>query len=188
MMSEVGDSSREAALDQEGRGHRQRTRMTWAGVLMAGAVAAAGCRPETPPENYEVVEEPLPEPEPPPEPPEDEEQPEEPLEPVQEDPQFTPGMSVQEAMDAVPASADRLNVEQERLAEPLTNPELYEPCKLSASQHFTAQVAVWEGKAVGMDVSTTPKNEQLEQCIREQVQTVEWEDKVKSLNTVQFNY
>lgn len=104
------------------------------------------------------------------------------------EPTFTPGMSVTEAINAVPQGAERVNIEQEVLAEPLTKPELYEPCKLKPNQHFKVKLAVWDGKAVGMDITTTPHNEALTSCIREQLEKLAWEDKVKSLNTVEFAF
>lgn len=103
-------------------------------------------------------------------------------------PEFRPGMSVEEAILAVPQSAQRVNIEQDALAAPLMRMELYEPCKLSGSQKFKLRVAVWDGRAVGIDVSSQPKNEQLDVCLRQQIEGVTWADKVKSLNTVEFSY
>lgn len=103
-------------------------------------------------------------------------------------PEFRPGMSVNEATNAVPPNVERLNIEQERLAEPLMDPKLYEPCSLQGHHHFTVKVAVWDGKAVGLDVSTKPNDEKLAACLRQQIQDVEWEDKAKSLNTVEYSY
>lgn len=103
------------------------------------------------------------------------------------EPVFSDSMSVDEAIDAVPPNADRLNIEQERLAEPLQKPELYEPCKLG-SGHFKARVAVWNGRAVGVDVETQPKSPALAKCIDTQIRQVEWSDKVRSLNTVEYSY
>lgn len=104
------------------------------------------------------------------------------------EPEFRPGMSVEEAISAVPQSAQRVNIEQEVLAAPLMRMELYEPCKVSGSQKFKLRVAVWDGRAVGIDVSSQPKNEQLDACLRQQIEGVTWADKVKSLNTVEFSY
>lgn len=173
---------------------------TWLVLMLAGALAGAGCQPTTPPQQQDVDDDPIPDLGPPAAPPgeqsdepemdEDTEAEDEGTETGEEsaEPAFEPGMSVQDAMNAVPSSADRLNIEQERLAEPLTEPELYEPCELAPSQHFTVQVAVWDGRAVGMDIETKPKNENVEQCLREQIGGIEWEDKVDSLNTVQYSY
>ncbi|NLE88189.1 MAG: hypothetical protein GX607_17540 [Myxococcales bacterium] len=104
------------------------------------------------------------------------------------EPDFRPGMSVDEAIAAVPQSAQRVNIEQEALAAPLMRTELYEPCEVRGNQSFQLRVAVWEGRAVGVDVATKPQNEKLAGCLREQVSSVTWPDKVKSLNTVEFSY
>ena len=110
-----------------------------------------------------------------------------PAETASAEPEFRPGMSVNEAIDAVPQSADRINIEQEALAAPLMNADLYAPC-VKGHEHFSLRVAVWDGRAVGVDVSTTPKNDKVATCIREQVEKLSWPDKAKSLNTVSFNF
>jgi len=107
--------------------------------------------------------------------------------PAPKEPEFTEGMTVQQAIDAAQGT-DRIEIEQEVLAEPIVNPELYAPCKLKGNQRFTLRVAIWEGRVVGMDLSLTPKNDAAEQCIRSQVQGVTWKKKVKSLSTFEFNY
>lgn len=112
---------------------------------------------------------------------------EKPAEAAAAEPAFRPGMSVNEAIDAVPQSADRINIEQEALAAPLMNADLYAPC-VKGHEHFSLRVAIWDGRAVGVDVSTTPKNDKAAACIREQVEKLSWPDKAKSLNTVSFNY
>ncbi len=104
------------------------------------------------------------------------------------EPDFHPGMTVEEAIAAVPQSAQRVNIEQEALAAPLMRTELYEPCEVRGNQGFQLRVAVWHGRAVGVDVATKPENEKLAGCLREQVSSVTWPDKVKSLNTVEFSY
>jgi hypothetical protein len=96
-------------------------------------------------------------------------------------------MSVSEAQAAVPPDADRLNMDQEVLAVPLQDSELYAPCKLGGG-HFTANVAVWDGRVVGLDLETQPKNPSLAKCLSDQIRKVRWRDKVKSLNTVQFSF
>jgi len=98
-------------------------------------------------------------------------------------PNFPENATVAQAIGAIPKGTQRSNIDPETLGEPLNKPELYAPCK-AGSQHFKLKVAVWEGKAVGVDV-TTP-NKALAECVRKQVQTVEWKDKVKSLNTVEY--
>jgi hypothetical protein len=106
----------------------------------------------------------------------------------QVDPEFRAGMTVNEAINAVPQGTERVNVDQEALEAPLVRQELYEPCKLTPSQHFKLRVAVWDGRAVGVDIETQPKNEKLAACLREQVEGVRWPSKAKSLNTVEYAY
>jgi hypothetical protein len=101
-------------------------------------------------------------------------------------PAFTPGMSVLDAQNAVPAGSNRLEVEQEALSAPLLRPELYAPCGVKGHQHFQIHVAVWQGRAVGLDIATTPADAKLTACLRDQLLAVEWPDKVASLNTVQY--
>jgi hypothetical protein len=96
-------------------------------------------------------------------------------------------MSVNEAINAVPSSIERLNIEQEVLAEPLQQADVYEPCKLG-NGHFKARVAVWQGRAVGVDVETRPSNPNLAKCIDQQIRQIKWSEKVRSLNTVEYSY
>ncbi|HLV20379.1 MAG TPA: hypothetical protein VKZ49_05850 [Polyangiaceae bacterium] len=102
--------------------------------------------------------------------------------------EFKEGMSVEEAISAVPPNVDRLNIEQDVLAEPLQDMKVYEPCKPAPSQRVEIRVAVWEGKAVGIDVNTTPKNEKLASCIKDQIAQLTWKESVASLNTIQFGF
>ncbi len=104
------------------------------------------------------------------------------------EPEFKDGMSVDEAINAVPQGVQRVNVEQEALGKPLMDEALYAPCKLKPSQHFKLRVAVWEGRAVGVDVTSQPANKKLEECVKEQIKNVGWKDKVRSLNTVEYGF
>lgn len=158
---------------------------------------AAGCGGTSPPPaapETEVVE---PEPSAPPpearEPSEGTEEESEAMSPAkaeetQPEPEFKDGMTVQEAMDAVPQGMARLNIDDDRLSEPLRDPALYEPCKLRVSDHFKLRVAVWLGRAVGIDLRTTPKNPRLEECLKGRLKAIVWQDKVRSLNTVEYSY
>jgi hypothetical protein len=103
------------------------------------------------------------------------------------DPEFTENMSVNDAIKAVPHDAERLEIESDRLAEPLAETERFEPCKLG-SGHFKARVAVWNGRAVGVDIETEPKNQALARCLDEQIREIKWADRVRSLNTVEYSY
>ncbi len=101
------------------------------------------------------------------------------------EPQFTDNMSVEEAIQAVPSGIERANIDQETLGKPLQDPALYEPCK-PGSTRVKLRVAIWLGKAVGIDVAATPKNDKIASCIRGRIAEVTWEKKVKSLNTIEF--
>lgn len=108
--------------------------------------------------------------------------------PAAVEPSFKEGGSVEEAIAAVPQGTPRVNVEQESLAKPLMDENLYKPCKMSPNQRFKLRVAIWDGKAVGIDLTATPKNDKAVACIRQQVQGITWRDKVKSLNTVEYQF
>lgn len=99
------------------------------------------------------------------------------------EPQFPENATVSQAIAAVPQGTERLNIEPDVLGQPLQDPKVYEPCKVG-TQHFKIKVAVWEGKAVGIDVDV--KNPKLADCIKQQIRGIEWQDKVKSLNTVEY--
>jgi hypothetical protein len=107
--------------------------------------------------------------------------------PTSAEPTFKEGGTVEEAVKAVPQGADRVNIEQEALSRPLQDPALYEPCKMGAA-HFKMRIAVWDGKAVGIDLTTTPQNPKLADCLKERIRAVTWVDKVKSLNTVEYAF
>lgn len=134
--------------------------------------------------------EPKPAPPPPPPPPPPEETAEEPEAPPPKEvpePTFTENMSVREALDAVPKDIETRNIDQETLGKPLNSPDVYEPCKPGGAR-VKLRVAVWNGKAVGVDVTTTPANERLAQCIKGRLRELTWEKKVKSLNTIEYQF
>jgi hypothetical protein len=99
-------------------------------------------------------------------------------------PTFPENASVAQAIAAVPTGTTRANIDQETLGEPLQNEAVYAPCNVG-TQHFKLRVAVWNGQAVGVDV-TTP-NKSLAACIDKRVREVEWRHKVRSLNTVEYS-
>jgi hypothetical protein len=107
--------------------------------------------------------------------------------PAAPEPQFTDGMSVADAIKAVPVGAERANIDQETLSEPIKEFSVYEPCKPGAA-HIKLKIAVWDGKAVGIDVTSTPKNDKLVACIKEQIKKLTWKAHVKSLNTVEYSF
>ena len=100
------------------------------------------------------------------------------------DVKFPEGASVAEAVAAVPKGTQRANIDTETLAEPLQEQKLWAPCNVGA-QHFKVKVAVWNGRAVGVDVTTS--NKALASCVEKQVRSVEWRDKVRSLNSVEYS-
>lgn len=103
------------------------------------------------------------------------------------EPVFTENMSVAEAIKAVPQGIERANLDTETLSKPLQNLELYDSCK-PGSAKVKLQVAVWNGKAVGIDVTTTPKNDTLSECIKGKIRELTWDKKVRSLNTVEYQF
>lgn len=104
----------------------------------------------------------------------------------EKEPEFKEGMSVDEAIKAVPHDAQRMNLDSDVLGAPLMDVKLYEPCKLGHNQHFKVRVAIWNGKAVGLDVTTQPNNPKATECIASQIRALTWRDKVLSLNTVEY--
>ncbi len=107
--------------------------------------------------------------------------------PVVPEPQFTDGMSVADAVKAVPQGAERANIDQETLSKPIQDFAVYEPCKPGAG-HVKMKIAVWDGKAVGLDVTATPKNDKLVACVKDRLKTLTWQAHVKSLNTVEYSF
>jgi hypothetical protein len=103
------------------------------------------------------------------------------------EPEFKENGSVDDAIAAVPVATKRYNIEQEALARPLQDFKVYEPCK-PGNGRFKFRVAIWNGKAVGLDMSSTPKNAKLEQCIAQQIRALTWPDKVRALNTVEYQF
>jgi hypothetical protein len=101
------------------------------------------------------------------------------------EPQFTENMTVDDAIKAVPQGIERVNIDPETLGKPLQSAELYEPCKPGGAR-VKMRVAVWDGKAVGLDVTATPKNDRLAGCIKDRIRELTWDKKVKSLNTIEY--
>ena len=110
-----------------------------------------------------------------------------PAKPAAAEPAFTEGMSVADAIKAVPQGSERANIDQETLAIPIQNPDVYEPCK-PGPVRIKLKVAVWDGKAVGLDVTATPKNDKVAACVREQIMKLSWKARVKSLNIVEYSF
>jgi len=101
------------------------------------------------------------------------------------EPTFTADMSVDDAINATKGT-ERMNVDQETMSKPLQEEALYAPCK-PGTAHFKFRVAVWRGKAVAIDMTTTPKNPKLAECIKGRIREITWPAKVPSLNTVEYS-
>jgi hypothetical protein len=100
------------------------------------------------------------------------------------EPEFKDGMSVDDAINAIPAGTQRVNIDQETLGEPLKEQKTWSSCKLTPADHFKVNVAIWNGHAVGVDVDS--KNKRVADCVKQAVRSVVWRDKVRSLNTVEY--
>lgn len=103
-------------------------------------------------------------------------------------PEFTENMSVDEAIKAVPPETERYNLDQETIAEPLRDMKVYEPCKPKPNESVNIRVAIWEGKAVGVDVETKPQNPTLAECIKGRIRELRWRESVPSLETIEFGF
>jgi hypothetical protein len=103
------------------------------------------------------------------------------------DPTFPENASVDEAIKAVPQGVERRNIDPDTLAKPLQDLALYEPCKPGAAK-VKFRIAIWDGKAVGIDITSTPKNDKLTDCIKGKLREITWEKKVKSLNTIEYQF
>lgn len=143
--------------------------------MTADAEATPAPAPPPPAPPAEAADEALPKEEPKPE------------KPLVAEPQFTDGMSVEQAIKAVPQGAERANIDQETLGKPLQDFAVYEPCK-PGTAHVKMKIAVWDGKAVGLDVTSTPKNDKLVSCVKDRLKGLTWQAKVKSLNTVEYSF
>lgn len=151
------------------------------------ACSSATPAPEAPPDELPAMSEQsslAPVPEAPSEPAEEETAPA-PAEPSGPEPQFPENASVDQAIKAVPQGVERRNIDPETLAKPLQDPALYESCKPGTAR-VKMRIAVWDGKAVGIDLTTTPKNDRLADCIKGKLRELTWEKKVKSLNTIEY--
>ena len=110
-----------------------------------------------------------------------------PAKPAVAEPQFTDGMSVADATKAVPQGSERANIDQETLSIPIQDTTIYEPCKPGAAK-VKIKIGVYDGKAVGLDVTSTPKNDKLVACVKDQIKKLTWKAHVKSLNIVEYSF
>jgi len=100
---------------------------------------------------------------------------------------FPPHAGVEAAIKAVPQGAARLNMNTDTLQAPLLEIKRYDKCKVPRSTKVFLNVAVYDGAAVGVDVTTKPKSAKLEECLDGVVRSMSW-DKVPSLNQVNANF
>jgi hypothetical protein len=103
------------------------------------------------------------------------------------EPEFKEGGSVKEAIAAAQGTENQM-IEKEVLDAPLLEMSLYAACKLTPANHFKIDYSVWDGRIVGMDITSTPKNPKLEECVRNAAMQAKWRTKAKGLNssTVMF--
>lgn len=101
-------------------------------------------------------------------------------------PEFTEGMTVDQAISAVPEDYEYIGLDQEVLAKPLTQLDTYKDCKVKQSDKFKVRIAVWDGRVVGANV--TSHNKALAQCIDGLVRKLEYKDRVESINTVEYSF
>jgi hypothetical protein len=101
--------------------------------------------------------------------------------------EFPPHANVEAAIKAVPQGAPRMNMNTDVLQKPLLEISRYDKCKVPRTTKVFLNVAVYDGAAVGVDVTTKPKNAKLEECLDGVVRSMTW-DKVPSLNQVNANF
>jgi hypothetical protein len=101
--------------------------------------------------------------------------------------EFPPHATVEEAIKAVPQGQPRLNMSNDLLQAPLLDLKRYDKCKVPRSTKVSMNVAVYDGVAVGVTVTTKPKSAKIDECLDTVVRGMTW-DKVPSLNqaTVSF--
>ena len=95
--------------------------------------------------------------------------------------------TVDQAIKAIPQGQPRMNMADEDLRAPLLDLKRYDKCKVPRSTHVTMYVAVYDGAAVGADISSKPKSVKIEECVDEVVRGMTWK-KVPSLNTVTASF
>jgi hypothetical protein len=101
--------------------------------------------------------------------------------------EFPPHATVEQAIHAVPQGAARMNMSNDVLQAPLLDLKRYDKCKVPRSTKVSINVAVYDGVAVGVDVTTKPKNAKIGECLDSVVRGMTW-DKVPSLNQVNVNF
>jgi hypothetical protein len=101
--------------------------------------------------------------------------------------EFPPHATVDQSIKAIPQGTPRTNMADDALRTPLLDLKRYDKCKVPRSTKVTMSVAVYDGAAVGTDISSKPKNAKIEECVDEVVRGMTW-SKVPSLNTVTASF
>jgi hypothetical protein len=100
---------------------------------------------------------------------------------------FPAHATVDQAIKAVPQGLPRMNMSDDALRAPLLDLKHYDKCKIPRSTKIAMTVAVFDGQAVGADITSKPKNAKIEECVDSVVRGLTW-NKVPSLNTVNVNF
>jgi hypothetical protein len=101
--------------------------------------------------------------------------------------EFPPHATVDQAIRAIPQGQPRTNMADDALRAPLLDLKRYDKCKVPHSTKVTMTVAVYDGAAVGLDISSKPKSAKIEECVDGVVRGMTW-NKVPSLNTVSVSF
>ena len=101
--------------------------------------------------------------------------------------EFPPHATVDQAIKAIPQGQPRTNMSDDALRAPLLDLKRYDKCKVPRSTKVTMSVAVYDGAAVGADITSKPKNAKIEECVDEVVRGMTW-NKMPSLNTVTASF
>ena len=101
--------------------------------------------------------------------------------------EFPPHATVDQAIKAIPQGQPRTNMADDALRAPLLDLKRYDSCKVPRSTKVTMTVAVYDGAAVGLDISSKPKSAKIEECVDGVVRGMTW-SKVPSLNTVSVSF
>lgn len=101
--------------------------------------------------------------------------------------EFPAHATVDQAIKAIPQGQPRINMADEALRAPLLDLKRYDRCKIPRSTKVSMTIAVYDGAAVGADITSKPKNAKIEECVDGVVRNMTW-NKVPSLNTVNVNF
>ncbi|MET0594517.1 MAG: hypothetical protein ABW133_17585, partial [Polyangiaceae bacterium] len=86
-----------------------------------------------------------------------------PAEPVKIE--FPAHATVDQAIKAIPQGQPRINMADEALRAPLLDLKRYDKCKVPRSTKVSMTIAVYDGAAVGADITSKPKNAKIEECV-----------------------